>query len=376
MEEILRLLTIFALCATMGWIIEFVYRSINRKKLVNPGFLTGMALPIYGLGGIIMYLFSYLFIDMPILLKLLFLFVSSSIFMTLLELIGGIIFLKYYKVKLWDYSKLKFNYKGVICLQFSLIWGVLATIYIMFLQGYIVDIGNYVIHNEYSMAALIIYYFIFISDLLISLRVLNRLKKMANELKVIVIMRTVLEDTIKFIDKKGSLKKLWLFFEPSSVVNRYVSYMNSKKIKRDYWKENERLIDSIIKRRKYQTMKKYYAHKNVSCYEHTLRVCKGCLDFVNKYRIKCDIQSLIRGALLHDYYLYDWHKNPPFTFHGFKHNYIAMKNADKEFKLNKKEKNMIYSHMFPLTFWAIPLSKEAWILTIVDKIEATKDMKR
>lgn len=147
-------------------------------------------------------------------------------------------------------------------------------------------------------------------------------------------------------------------------------------MKNNYINKYKDLIDSIVKTDKYQLMKKYYAHKNISCYEHSIRVCYSSLLFIEKYNIKCNIKSLIKGILLHDYYLYDWHKNKPFTFHGLKHNYIALKNADKDFGLNKKERNIIYSHMFPLTFWTIPHSKEAWILIIFDKIEAIKDLKK
>ena len=71
---------------------------------------------------------------------------------------------------------------------------------------------------------------------------------------------------------------------------------------------------------------------------------------------------------LHDYYLYDWHdKNKGFRWHGFKHHRFALANAEKDFDLTEKEKNIIYSHMFPLTFWCLPRSREAWIVTLADK---------
>ena len=142
------------------------------------------------------------------------------------------------------------------------------------------------------------------------------------------------------------------------------------------WKENKKLIDNIITKDKYQSMKTYYAHKNISCYEHSIKVCKGCLDFVEKHKIKCNIEDLIKGALLHDYYLYDWHKQKRFNFHGLKHHRISINNAKKDYETNRRIENMIYSHMFPLTFWTIPLYKESWILTLIDKTEATGDLKR
>ena len=94
----------------------------------------------------------------------------------------------------------------------------------------------------------------------------------------------------------------------------------------------------------------FYQHGTISVYEHSLRVTRCCLKLVNKFNINIDERTLIRGALLHDYFLYDWHNEDDGThkWHGFKHAKTALKNAKKEFKLNNKEKNMILSHMFPL----------------------------
>ena len=86
-----------------------------------------------------------------------------------------------------------------------------------------------------------------------------------------------------------------------------------------------------------------------------------------------DKRSLIRGALLHDYFLYDWHdKNKPAKFHGFTHPKIAFENACQDLELNKKERDIILHHMFPLNPIP-PTSKEAWIICLADKICATKE---
>lgn len=130
----------------------------------------------------------------------------------------------------------------------------------------------------------------------------------------------------------------------------------------------------IINSEKFQSLKNFVAHGKVSLFEHVLSVAKlsyaRCL---NKKNI--DKASLIRGALLHDYYLYDWHKNKPFTFHGLTHPKIALENASRDFDLNKKERNIIRSHMFPLTLFHFPKSKEAWIVTMADKKMAALEMK-
>ncbi len=122
----------------------------------------------------------------------------------------------------------------------------------------------------------------------------------------------------------------------------------------------------IIESENFQKLKNFYAHKKTTIYEHCISVAK--LSFLKSLTKKnIDYVSLIRGALLHDYYFYDWHKNKPFTFHGYKHPKIAEQNACRDFELNEKEKNIIRSHMFPLTLFHFPKCSEAWIVTICDK---------
>ena len=56
--------------------------------------------------------------------------------------------------------------------------------------------------------------------------------------------------------------------------------------------------------------------------------------------------------------------------HGFTHPGKALRNAEKCFKLNAVEKNMIKRHMFPLTP-VPPRFKESMVLCLADKICAT-----
>jgi len=86
-----------------------------------------------------------------------------------------------------------------------------------------------------------------------------------------------------------------------------------------------------------------------------------------KMNAPVDIHSLIRGALLHDYFLYDWHqKDPSHRLHGFRHPKTALGNAQRDYYLNWKEKNIIARHMFPL-IPVPPQCREAWIVCLADK---------
>ncbi len=87
-----------------------------------------------------------------------------------------------------------------------------------------------------------------------------------------------------------------------------------------------------------------------------------------KFHINCDYNSLIRGALLHDYFLYDWHvSDESHKWHGFSHARMALLNASRDFELTPIEKDIIEKHMFPLNI-RLPKYKESYLVTIADKI--------
>ena len=81
----------------------------------------------------------------------------------------------------------------------------------------------------------------------------------------------------------------------------------------------------------------------------------------------------MRGALLHDYFLYDWHEAPgKHKLHGFTHPKTALRNAMRDTGLNEIEKDIIIHHMFPLTPIP-PKSREGMIVCTADKICAAKE---
>ena len=76
-----------------------------------------------------------------------------------------------------------------------------------------------------------------------------------------------------------------------------------------------------------------------------------------------------KAGLLHDLFLYDWHKYSPGKgerLHGFEHPTKALKNAGKYFDITEKEGDMIAKHMFPLTVTP-PKYKETFVIVLVDK---------
>lgn len=115
--------------------------------------------------------------------------------------------------------------------------------------------------------------------------------------------------------------------------------------------------------------KEHIQHGNMTVHEHCINVAKTSLMIKEKLHIRCNNRDLVRGALLHDYFLYDWHKNDidnPHRLHGFYHPEKALANAKKEYMLTERQEDIIKKHMWPLTI-VPPMCREAWIVTTADK---------
>ena len=125
----------------------------------------------------------------------------------------------------------------------------------------------------------------------------------------------------------------------------------------------------ILRSKNFWQMKSYIQHGNVSVNAHVMNVARYSIALSERLHIRCSKRDLIRGALLHDYFLYDWHipdKENPHRLHGFYHPGVALRNASVEYELTEREKNIISRHMWPLTL-VPPMCREAWIVTTADK---------
>ena len=112
-------------------------------------------------------------------------------------------------------------------------------------------------------------------------------------------------------------------------------------------------------------------HKNTSRLEHSVGVANACFKFAKKFNLKVDLKSMVRGALLHDFFLYDL-KKERINKHLTKHPEIALNNAVREYNINKIEKDIILKHMWPMTF-KLPKYKESFIVCFVDTYCAIKE---
>ena len=112
-------------------------------------------------------------------------------------------------------------------------------------------------------------------------------------------------------------------------------------------------IDTILEKycntKEALSMKNFCQHGSVSTYKHVMYVTRVCYYLNKHFGLGADVKSLVVGAFLHDFYLYDWHeKYDSHKWHGFSHAHTALLNADARFALTDKERDIIAHHMWPL----------------------------
>lgn len=119
-------------------------------------------------------------------------------------------------------------------------------------------------------------------------------------------------------------------------------------------------------------MKTYIHHGSTSTYEHSVAVADMSARIAKSLKIRVNVKEMVVGAMLHDFFLYDWHRGRKiergfFGLHCFCHPRKALENAKETFDLTWKEENIIRSHMFPTTLLHPPRCKEAWVVCVADK---------
>ena len=139
-------------------------------------------------------------------------------------------------------------------------------------------------------------------------------------------------------------------------------------LRRDWGEDFYECIRDIAEHPVVLRMKLYPHHGRTNCYQHCLHV--AYYNYVWSRFLHLDARSAARGGMLHDLFLYDWHTHAAKTgdhFHGMTHPKRALHNASKFFKVNQIEKDLIRNHMWPVTLFHFPKTKQGWIATLTDK---------
>lgn len=193
MNLFLILAFLFFLGSVSGWLLELIFRryfssSNSERKWINPGFCIGPYLPLYGIGLCVLYLLASLNVFSminPIFNKAL-IFILMAVCMTAVEYIAGIISVKVFKVRLWDYNNEWGNIQGIVCPKFSLIWALLGSVYYFLIHHYILNSLKWLSCNLAFSFVIGLFFGVFIIDAVKSAQLIAKLKKFAEEKDVIV----------------------------------------------------------------------------------------------------------------------------------------------------------------------------------------------
>ena len=129
----------------------------------------------------------------------------------------------------------------------------------------------------------------------------------------------------------------------------------------------ESIYQAFLNDEKILRMKDISMHRGSNCYLHSFKVAKKAIK-KSLNRKDINLEVVLLGAILHDYYLYDWRKDrSKFKKHGKNHPSVAINNAVKDFDISEEVKKVIKSHMWPINIKDYPKSKEAKIVSISDK---------
>ncbi len=214
----LALAFLFFIGSVFGWVLELFYRRFfsganPERKWINPGFCVGPYLPLYGSGLCILFLLALLedkfTVQNPTLKKLI-LFVIMAVCMTVIEYIAGIVSLKCFNLRLWDYRSQWGNIQGIICPKFSLAWAIMGAGYYFLIHPHILGALEWLSKNLAFSFFIGLFFGVFIIDVCYSAGIVMKIRKFAAENNVIVRYENLKSHIRSFHDKNSLRSSFFL----------------------------------------------------------------------------------------------------------------------------------------------------------------------
>ena len=204
-----QILWYFVIYSFAGWCVEVVFHAMKAHRLVNRGFLNGPVCPVYGFGVVLVFAAVHLIVDgsggslQDI--SLIMLYPIGVILTTSVELLGGYMLDKTFHARWWNYSNEKFNFRGYICLKFSLLWGLGVVFLVKFAHPFIdratVQFLPYIV-GIWIILVLIIAYF---ADFVVSVLIMLKFNHSLEELDQIQKDMRIVSDQITKLVAGGSI---------------------------------------------------------------------------------------------------------------------------------------------------------------------------
>jgi len=386
MTGILDWFVLFLACSVLGWIIESTYRSLLAGKPIDSGILDGPFIPIYGFGALLVETVDTIFQNHPLGVKV----VLCIMLCTLLEFLVSWFYETAFHLRLWDYSKMALNIHGRVCLLYSLFWGILGFVYLEILQDRLLWLVGKI--REEPILGVIFFGF----TVMFAIKAISSF----SELGTIRAMKETLLNRfdgpgLQHILRLGSHGNRRLLVAFPNLIRSFVGVFLREMNRRanlptgffpfrkaisilfhgspadDDWEDWLFFlsIEDLLANKAVQSMADY-RHHHVSTLEHALVISQASWYLAEALGL--DQEACARGALLHDFFLYDW-REKGHTHHATAHAGLALQNANRYFNLEDKEKDIILTHMWPLSDSFFKY-RESVLVSLVDKVGSTRDI--
>lgn len=247
---------LFAIGSVIGWGLEVIFRkffsdSNPKHKWINPGFLIGPYLPLYGCSLVILFLLSHMETFLPIeniVLRKLTLFIIMALAITAVEYLTGLIFIVKMNIKLWDYSNNFGNIKGIICPTFTFFWYILSAFYYFLINPYIINTLEWLSKNLAFSFFIGFFYGIFIIDLVSSAKVIDKIRQYAKDNEIIVLIEELKKQIFTYKESRSESRKfLFALYSSENLLEHLKKY---KEIRHENKMQFIQNLESIKGKRK------------------------------------------------------------------------------------------------------------------------------
>ena len=391
---------IFIIYSFIGWIIESGYRTVLEKgRFINSGSLFGPFVPIYGFGATAILLIELYIGSLAFSLQI----IIFSVTATAIEYLTSYILEKKFSMRFWDYSTYPLNIKGRVCLLYSGFWALLSAIQIVYIQPFIDSFINS-ISLELQLVIPVIFLIYVSFDIFYSTRLYLRftgfllnikglrtgkisgeirarlqnvhpLSEMRSFLRPLRVFPYLREEFSESMLQFPGFSKIPYLSELRKTIRNKVETLSLENNSADMT-EFKNICKDIIENPQYQKLKDI-KHHDKDIYTHNLKV--AWISYLTAKRLKLHVHEMVRGALLHDFFFYDWRvkgAKDEFLPHGFTHPFVSRRNAEKVFgHITPIERDIIMKHMWPLTVIP-PRYPESFLVSFIDKLVAGKEVAR
>lgn len=249
MQFLLDLLWYFVIFSFFGWVASSFRSLLLEKKFSNNGFLTSPFCPMYGFSAVICYMALKPFENSKLIL-----FIGSTLILSALMVVVGVLVEKTLKFKPWDFSSSKFSIGNYITFPYALFLGLLG----MLLVGLIIPVLRTAVEAIPFWVSLILVLCLcgiividYVFSMITTIRLLRRIAKLKNSSELMDKGATEveiqeLEENYNRLFTENILRKRLAHAYPDLTHMTYVKQINAKieEIKQDNMKEYTQTFES------------------------------------------------------------------------------------------------------------------------------------